>query len=149
MLLSKLREAAICFKAGRVTLGYPFTPHDPPPVSRVTIWGDPARAWGCGACAHVCRAGWCAVRDVDQYTRELDFHWRRCPSCGRGGEVCPEGAITMSRQFETATNRREDMEIHLRVFMGPCQRCGRCFAPPTPLEGKVTPGFRQGTGARA
>ena len=149
MLLSKLREAAICFKAGRVTLGYPFTPHDPPPGFRGKIVVDPDRCFGCGGCAHVCPAGVITVRDADPSTRELDIRRSGRPYCGRCAEICPEGAITMSRQFETATNRREDMEIHLRVFMGPCQRCGRCFAPPPPLEGKVTPGFRQGTGARA
>jgi hydrogenase-4 component H len=149
MLLSKLREALICFRAGRVTLGYPFTPREPPPGFRGKIVVDPDRCFGCGGCAHVCPAGVITVRDADQYTRELDFHWSRCTYCGRCAEVCPEGAITLSPQFETATNRREDMEIHLRVFMGPCQRCGRCFTPPTPLEGKVAPGFRRGNGARA
>jgi hydrogenase-4 component H len=149
MLLSKLREALICFKAGRVTLRYPFAPHDPAPGFRGKITVDPDLCFGCGGCAHVCPAGVIVVRDVGQLTRELDFHWSRCTYCGRCEEVCPEGAIRMSQQFETATNRHEDMVIHLRVFMGPCQRCGRCFPPPTPLERMTVAGFRDGNGARA
>ena len=149
MLLSKLREALICFKAGRVTLRYPFEPREPPPGFRGKITVDPDLCFGCAGCAHVGPAGVIVVRDVDQLTRELDFHWSRCTYCGRCEEVCPEGAIRMSPQFETATNRHEDMVIHLRVFMGPCQRCGRCFPPPTPLEGTQVTGFRSGNGARA
>lgn len=135
MLLSKLREALICFKAGRVTLRYPFAPHDPAPGFRGKITVDPDLCFGCGGCAHVCPAGVIVVRDAGQLTRELDFYWSRCTYCGRCEEVCPEDAIRMSAQFETATNRREDMVIHLRVFMGPCQRCGRCSTRPRRSSG--------------
>lgn len=148
MLLSKLREAVICLKAGRVTLPYPFAPHDPAPGFRGKIAVDGDLCFGCGGCAHVCPAGVITVRDVDQLTRDLTFDWSRCTYCGRCAEVCPEGAVRMTPDFETATTRREDMLIHLRVFMGPCQRCGRCFHPPTPLE-RMAGGFRHGNGARA
>jgi hypothetical protein len=34
--------------------------------------------------------------------------------------------------------------------MGPCQRCGRCFPPPTELDRMMKTGFRHGTeGGRA
>jgi hypothetical protein len=32
--------------------------------------------------------------------------------------------------------------MRLEVFMGPCQRCGRCFHPPTPLDRMMKTGFR-------
>ena len=32
--------------------------------------------------------------------------------------------------------------MRLEVFMGPCQRCGRCFTPPTPLDRMMRTGFR-------
>ncbi len=64
----------------------------------------------------------------------LEFYWRRCTYCGRCEEVCPEQAITLSQQFETATDHGDDMVMRLEVFMGPCQRCGRCYTPPTPLD---------------
>lgn len=149
MLLAKLREAWICFKAGRVTLEYPFAPHDPAPGFRGKIAVDADLCLGCGGCAGVCPAGVIVVRDADQLTRLLDFYWSRCTYCGRCEEVCPEGAIRMTPMYETATTRKQDLEIHLQVFMGPCQRCGRCFVPPTPLDKMRVAGFRSGTGARA
>ena len=142
MLLSKLREALICLKAGRVTLAYPFAPHDPAPGFRGKIAVDADLCFGCGGCAAACPAGVILVRDRDQYTRTLEFHWARCTYCGRCAQVCPEGAVTMSQAFETATDSAEDMILTLDVFMGPCQRCGRCFVPQSVLERLPSTGFR-------
>ncbi len=150
MLVAKLREAWICLKAGRVTLPYPFAPHDPAAGFRGKITVDRDLCFGCGGCANVCPAGVIRVHDRDQLTRVLEFQWRRCTYCGRCEEVCPEGAITLSQQFETATDSPGDMTMRLEVFMGTCQRCGRCFAPPTPLERMMRTGFRNdGNGGRA
>ena len=49
----------------------------------------------------------------------------------------------MSQEFETATDSKDDLVLTLEVFMGPCQRCGRCFPPPTPLERISVMGFRR------
>jgi len=144
VLLSKLREALICLRAGRVTLPYPFAPRDPAPGFRGKVVIDSDACFGCGGCANVCPAGVIVVSDTEQLTRVLEFFWARCTYCGRCEEVCPEGAITLSQEFETATDRAEDMYMRLEVFMGPCQRCGRCFTPPTPLERMMTTGFRTG-----
>jgi hydrogenase-4 component H len=149
VLLAKLREAWICLKAGRVTLPYPFAPREPAAGFRGKIALDPDLCFGCGGCANVCPAGVITVHDSAQHTRVLEFFWRRCTYCGRCEEVCPEGAITLSQQFETATTRPEDMFIRLEVFMGPCQRCGRCFTPPTPLDRMTRTGFRAADGGRA
>jgi hydrogenase-4 component H len=149
VLLSKLREALICIKAGRVTLPYPFAPREPELGFRGKIALDPDKCFGCGGCANVCPAGVIVVRDTAQLTRVLEFHWRRCNYCGRCEEVCPEDAITLSQQFETATNDARDMVMRLEVFMGPCQRCGRCFPPPTLLDKMMHTGFRSGEGGRA
>jgi hydrogenase-4 component H len=150
MLLSKLREALICFRAGRVTLPYPFAPHDPAPGFRGKITVDADLCFGCGGCANVCPARVIEVNDTEQHTRVLEFHWSRCTYCGRCEEVCPEHAIHMDRQYETATDRPDDMLIRVEVFMGPCQRCGRCFKPPTPLERMMVTGFRaDGNGGSA
>ena len=40
MFRAKLKEAVICFKAGRVTLPYPFAPSDVPPKFRGRIEFD-------------------------------------------------------------------------------------------------------------
>ena len=142
MLASKLREALICLRAGRVTLPYPFEPHDPAPGFRGKIVVDADLCFGCGGCANVCPAGVILVQDLGQLTRRLEFQWARCTYCGRCEEVYPEGAITMSQQYETATNASDDMVLTLEVFMGPCGRCGRCFPPPTPLDRLAVHGFR-------
>ncbi len=69
MFLSKLREALICLKAGRVTLGYPFAPHEPKPGFRGKITLDADLCFGCGGCANVCPAGVIVVSDTEQHMR--------------------------------------------------------------------------------
>lgn len=142
MLRSKLREAWICVKAGRVTLPYPAAPRLPARGFRGKIRVRPDLCFGCGGCANVCPAGVIAVNDPDPQTRVLEFSWGRCTYCGRCEEVCPEGAIRLGTEFETATNHAADLFIRIEVLMGPCQRCGRCFVPPTPLERLAKRGFR-------
>jgi hydrogenase-4 component H len=56
--------------------------------------------------------------------------------------VCPEKAITMSQEFETATNAIRDISQQIELFMSTCQRCGRCFPKPSPLEALKLTGYR-------
>jgi hydrogenase-4 component H len=56
--------------------------------------------------------------------------------------VCPEKAITMSEAFELATDRVSDLEQRITLFMGSCQRCGRCFTPPSALDTLKLTGYR-------
>jgi hydrogenase-4 component H len=142
VLLSKIREALLGIRAGRVTLPYPFAPHPPEAGFRGKLEVDKERCFGCGGCANVCPARVIELRDLDQHTRLLELHWRRCTYCGRCEEVCPEQAIRLGQEFETVTDAGDDMVIRLEVFMGPCQRCGRCFPPPTPLDRLMETGFR-------
>jgi hydrogenase-4 component H len=144
VLRSKLKEALICLKAGRVTLPYPAAPHDPEPGFRGKLAVAADKCFGCGGCANVCPAGVIVIRDTAQLTRVLEFFWCRCTYCGRCQEVCPESAITLTQEFETSTDSAGDMYIRLEVFMGTCRRCGRCFVPPTPLERMMEVGFRDG-----
>jgi hydrogenase-4 component H len=48
----------------------------------------------------------------------------------------------MSREFETATNKIGDVQQRLDLFMSTCQRCGRCFKEPSPLEQLKLKGYR-------
>jgi hydrogenase-4 component H len=48
----------------------------------------------------------------------------------------------MSHEFETATNKIGDLQQRLDLFMSTCQRCGRCFKEPSPLEQLKLKGYR-------
>ena len=72
---------------------------------------------------------------------EIDFN--KCTYCGRCAEVCPEGAIEMTREFELSSDDiHDDMIGEYHIFMGPCERCGRCYQPPTALDRLMKPGMR-------
>jgi hydrogenase-4 component H len=141
--LSKLKEAYLCLKAGRVTLDYPAAGGQRvPPNFRGRPVFDAAKCIGCAGCANNCPAREILVCDLCQEIRVLQYLGRRCAYCGRCAEVCPEKAITMSRDFETATNAIGDLRQRLELFMSTCQRCGRCFKEPSPLEQLKLKGYR-------
>jgi hydrogenase-4 component H len=141
-LLSKIRETVICLKAGRVTLPYPAEPRPVPPRFRGRPIFDAAKCIGCAGCANNCPAREILVHDICQELRIIQYLGRRCTFCGRCADVCPEKAITMSHDFETATNAIADLSQRLELFMSTCQRCGRCFPEPSPLERLKLKGYR-------
>ena len=141
-LLSKFEEALICLKAGRVTLPYPAQPQPAPETFRGRPIFDASKCIGCAGCANNCPAREILVFDVCQEIRILKYLGRRCTYCGRCAEVCPEKAITMSEDFETATNNIPDLGQRLELFMSTCQRCGRCFKGPSVLEDLKMRGYR-------
>lgn len=141
-LLSKAKEAMICLKAGCVTLPYPLEPRPAPANFRGRPIFDPAKCIGCAGCANNCPAREILVFDVCQEIRIIHYLGRRCTYCGRCADVCPEKAITLSQDFETATDKISDLQQHLELFMSTCQRCGRCFTEPTPLEQLKLNGYR-------
>lgn len=141
-LLSKLEEALVGIKAGRVTLPYPAQARPVPDNFRGRPVFDPAKCIGCAGCANNCTARAVLVLDVCQELRILKYVGSRCTYCGRCAEVCPEKAITMSQEFESATNSATDLNQRLELFMSTCQRCGRCFTDPSPLEQLKMKGYR-------
>lgn len=141
-LLSKIKEAVIGWKAGRVTLPYPAQPRPAPPRFRGRPIFDAAKCIGCAGCANNCPAREILVLDVCQEIRILHYLGRRCTFCGRCADVCPEKAITMSSDYETATDRIADLRQRIELFMSTCQRCGRCFKEPTPLDQLKLKGYR-------
>ncbi len=142
MPFAKLKEAWIGVATGTVTLPYPLAPHPPAPGFRGRPVIDPAKCIGCGGCAANCPAREILIADPCQEQRVIRYLGRRCTSCGRCAEVCPEKAITMSEDFELATNDVRDLEQRLTLFMGSCRRCGRCFPAPTPLDARTLTGYR-------
>ena len=145
MIVSKLKEAIICLRAGRVTLPYPFAPHPPAPGFRGTVSVDAEKCTGCGGCANVCTPRAIVVSDPSQEIRVLEFFLERCTYCARCAEVCPEEAISVTEQFETATDEVGDLHMRVEVYMGSCQRCGRCFETSTALDKLMVTGFRDGS----
>ncbi len=141
-VLSKIKETIVCLKAGRVTLPYPAQPRSVPPKFRGRPIFNAAKCIGCAGCANNCPAREILVLDVCQEIRILKYLGRRCTYCGRCADLCPEKAITMSQEYETATNKVQDLEQRLELFMSTCQRCGRCFKEPTALEQLKLKGYR-------
>lgn len=147
MIKSKLLEAWICLRSGRVTLPYPFKPSETPEGFRGIPERDVEKCIGCGGCANVCPSRVYIVKDETKElgdVRVFTCYFDRCTYCGRCAEVCPEGAITMSREFETATPRREDLFRTYEIYMGTCGRCGRCFdLTVNPLDRLMEKGRRE------
>jgi hydrogenase-4 component H len=141
-VLSKLKETLICLKAGRVTLSYPAQARPVPEKFRGRPIFDAAKCIGCAGCANNCPSREILVVDLCQEIRILQYLGRRCTYCGRCADVCPEKAITMSHEFETGTNSIGDIRQRLDLFMSTCQRCGRCFKEPSPLEQLKLKGYR-------
>jgi len=142
MLTSKLKQARLCLKAGRVTLPYPF---EPAPAGK-NFRGLPriqvTRCTGCGACAVVCPPRLIEIIDQGPLVTIIR-HFERCIYCGRCAEVCPEKAIEMTGEFETATDDKKDL-LHIQhIYMATCSRCGRCFTSRTPLDPPGTDRFRE------
>lgn len=141
-LVSKCREALVGWRAGRVTLPYPAQRRPVPAKFRGRPIFDAAKCIGCAGCANNCPAREILVVDVCQEIRILKYLGRRCTYCGRCADLCPEKAIRMSGEYENATDHIGDLEQRLELFMSTCQRCGRCFPEPTPLEQLKLKGYR-------
>jgi hydrogenase-4 component H len=141
--VSKFKEAVLCLRAGVVTLPYPAAPAPPPKGFRGRPIFDPNKCVGCGGCANNCPAREILLLDPCQEVRILRYIGRRCTYCGRCADVCPEKAITMSAEFETATDDNGDLRQDIEIFMGTCRRCGRCFKPHSQLEALMMTGYRE------
>lgn len=141
-LISKIKEAILCLKAGRVTLSYPINPRPVPERFRGRPIFDPHKCIGCAGCANNCPAREILISDKCQEIRVVRYIGRRCTYCGRCAELCPEKAITMSKEYETATSSIHDVQQDLEIWMGTCQRCGRCFKHDKALEDLMMTGYR-------
>ncbi len=144
MIVSKLKEAKICFSNLRVTLPYPFGPGaEVGEGFRGKLKVDAEKCVGCGGCANVCPSRLIRFYDDGEQTR-MEFILDRCTYCGRCAEVCPENAITMTQTFETATNDKTDLYIEQELYMLTCKRCGRCFETNNAIDRIPTQRMRRG-----
>jgi hydrogenase-4 component H len=143
MFKGKIQEALICFAHPRVTLKYPFEPLEPPEGFRGRIAVEVERCIGCGGCANVCPSRLIRFYDEGDRTR-MEFILDRCTYCGRCADVCPENAVTMTKEFETATDDLRDLYIVQELYMGTCNRCGRCFETENWIDKIPTRRHREG-----
>ena len=141
-LISKIKETLLCLRAGRVTLSYPVNPRPVPERFRGRPIFDPNKCVGCAGCANNCPAREILVSDICQEIRVVRYIGRRCAYCGRCAELCPEKAITMSHEYETASSAISDIRQNIEVWMGTCQRCGRCYKGQGPLNALMMTGYR-------
>ena len=123
MIASKLKQALICLRAGRVTMAYPLAPAvaepvKPPEGFRGRMEIDVEKCLGCGGCAEVCPSRLITVHDPCQEKRILEYNLDRCTYCGRCMEVCPEDAITLTQEFENATEFRKWLEARAEMAAG-------------------------------
>lgn len=126
-LTSKIKQLFVVTKPGTVTLAYPFDPRPVPENFRGQPYWDHHKCIGCGGCANHCPARTILVRDLCNEIRVMVYDGSRCTYCGRCADLCPEKAITMTPEYELATNDKGDVNETMELFMLTCQRCGRCF----------------------
>ena len=122
-ILSEVKEALICLRAGRVTLKYPFEPAPAPPDYRGKPVLDMEKCTGCGACANACSSRLIAITEEETH-RLIDYQLERCIHCGRCEEVCPDDAVKLSPEFELATASKDDLHIRARFLLQRCEGCG-------------------------
>lgn len=134
MIGAKLRQIAFGLRTPSVTVGYPLAPAAPHPAYRGRVTVETTHCVGCGGCAAVCPARCILITDVDARTRVMRRYLDRCLGCGRCEDACAYDAIHIVADFELATADRADLFIEQTLFMGVCDRCGRCYEPAHPLD---------------
>jgi hydrogenase-4 component H len=125
-MISKIKEALICLRAGRVTFRYPLEPMPAPKRFRGRPTIDGSKCLGCGACAAVCPPRLILMHDQEG-RRTVELNYSRCTYCARCQEICPVGAMTCTEDFELATNNRGNFSVAVELETVPCRDCSTPF----------------------
>lgn len=118
-LIKGLRVTFKYFFFRPVTMKYPEEKREPylryrgSHVLRLDEKGK-ARCVACSLCATVCPAQVITIEAAEgdgheKYPRVFDIDLGRCIFCGFCVEACPTAAIVMSKAYELADYRREDL----------------------------------------
>jgi hydrogenase-4 component H len=142
MIASKLRQLRLAMTTGRATVAYPLAPHPAESGYRGRVVVETEHCVGCAGCADACPSRCILVTDVSRSWRVIRRYVERCIGCGRCEDACGYDAVHLVPDYELSTPARGDLLIEQRIFMGVCDRCGRCFEPLHPLDRTHPPGPR-------
>ena len=68
---------------------------------------------GCGICVKVCPSGAISyVKDENGKVISSTIDLKKCIFCGNCAFYCPKGAIKMTKEYELATDKVEDLELN-------------------------------------
>ncbi len=143
MIGAKLRQLAFALKGKPATLAYPRAAHPSEEGFRGRVVVDTEKCVGCAGCADVCPARCIRVTDLSPTQRVIRRYLDRCIHCGRCASACAYDSVRLTGDYELATPARADLFVEQRLFMGVCDRCGRCFAPAHPLDRPSVRGWRR------
>jgi hydrogenase-4 component H len=129
--LRELREAIKALIVGPYTSKFPFKPHQPFDAFRGRPKFYEDECVGCTACAQVCPAQaieW--TDDLKRKKRILNVRWDICIFCGQCEANCLSvTGIRLSRDFDLATLKREDLFQTIEKDLVLCESCREVIAP--------------------
>ncbi len=99
-----------------VTLEYPEKRREMNNVFRGKL--EVSGCVGCGICQKVCPSGAITFKK-DEYGKVYfyKFDLKKCIFCGNCAFYCPKGAIKMTKYYELACEKSEELEL---VYKGGC-----------------------------
>ncbi len=90
---------------------YPFEKTEMPEGWRGAIEFDYECCIMCSICARVCPAEAIEMKPVSEKKNAPLFYQDRCIYCGQCAESCPKDCITLTKEYETASPKRELMRV--------------------------------------